>query len=186
MEVHTMVDQLSTSMGPPVALALIALLFLTGCQPSRTPEAGPETTPAASLPAEPSATEISPTLTKGKGNADVLHVRAVQARDGTWTFHVTVQHPDTGWEDYADGWDVLTPGGTVLKPDPDSPFTRLLLHPHENEQPFTRSQSGIVIPPGVTEVRVRAHALVDGYGGREVVVDLTMDVGESFEVERSP
>jgi hypothetical protein len=99
---------------------------------------------------------------------------------------VTVQHPDTGWEDYADGWDVLTPAGTVLKPDPDSPFTRLLLHPHENEQPFTRSQSGIDIPSDVTEVRVRAHDLVDGYGGREVVVDLTADVGESFEVERSP
>jgi hypothetical protein len=115
-----------------------------------------------------------------------MHVRAVEAAGGTWTFHVTVQHPDTGWEDYADGWDVLTPDGTALKPDPDSPFTRLLLHPHENEQPFTRSQSGIVIPPGVTLVRVRAHDLVDGFGGREVVVDLTATSGEDFEVERSP
>jgi len=123
---------------------------------------------------------------EGQGNADVLHVRAVQASDGTWTFHVTVAHPDTGWEDYADGWDVLTPAGTVLKPDPGSPFTRLLLHPHESEQPFTRSQSGIAIPPGVSQVRVRAHDLVDGYGGREVWVDLTVESGEDFEVEASP
>jgi hypothetical protein len=121
-----------------------------------------------------------------RGNADVLKVRAVQSSGNTWTFHVTVEHPDTGWEDYADGWDVVTPNGTVLKPDPDSPFTRLLLHPHENEQPFTRSQSGIVIPAGVTQVRVRAHDLVDGYGGREVVVDLTVPSGENFEVERTP
>jgi hypothetical protein len=113
-------------------------------------------------------------------------VRAVEAADGAWTFHVAVQHPDTGWEDYADGWDVLTPDGTVLKPDPDSPFTRLLLHPHENEQPFTRSQSGIVIPSGVIQVRVRAHDLVDGFGGREVVLDLTTLSGEDFEVERRP
>jgi hypothetical protein len=116
----------------------------------------------------------------------VQHVRAVQSVDGDWTFHVTVQHPDIGWEDYADGWDVVMPDGTTLKPDPDSPFTRLLLHPHVNEQPFTRSQSGIVIPPDVTQVRVRAHDLVDGYGGREVLVDLTVSSGPGFEVERAP
>jgi hypothetical protein len=99
---------------------------------------------------------------------------------------VTVEHPDTGWEDYADGWDVVAPDDTVLKPDPESPFTRLLLHPHENEQPFTRSQSNIVIPEGVTQVRVRAHDLVDGFGGREVQVDLTVTAGDGFEVERNP
>lgn len=120
------------------------------------------------------------------GNADVLHVRAVQAADGSWTFHVTVQHPDTGWQDYADGWDVVTPDGTVLKPDPDSPFTRLLLHPHAEEQPFTRSQSGIVVPESTTRVQVRAHDLVDGFGGQEVTVDLTASAGPGFEVERQP
>jgi hypothetical protein len=120
----------------------------------------------------------------GEANADVTYVRAVEDADGTWTFHVTVEHPDTGWEDYADGWDVVTPGGEVLKPDPGAMFTRTLLHPHENEQPFTRSQSGITIPEGVTQVRVRAHDLVDGYGGREVVVDLEAGSGPDFEVER--
>jgi hypothetical protein len=74
----------------------------------------------------------------------------------------------------------------VLKPDPDSPFTRLLLHPHESEQPFTRSQSGIAVPPDVAQVHVRAHDLVDGYGGREVVVDLTTPSGPDFEVVRQP
>ena len=123
-------------------------------------------------------------VTDDRGNADVVYVRAVQTNGGTWTFHVTVQHPDTGWEDYADGWDVVTPDGNVLKTDPDDPFTRLLLHPHENEQPFTRSQSGVEIPDGVTQVRVRAHDLVDGYGGREVVVDLTVSSGADFEVQR--
>jgi hypothetical protein len=127
----------------------------------------------------------------GGGNADVVQVRAVQT-DGpppgegasTWTFHVTVEHPDTGWEDYADGWDVVTPDGTVLKPGAESGFTRTLLHPHVDEQPFTRSQSGIVIPEGVTQVRVRAHDIVDGYGGQEVVVDLTASAGPNFEVEK--
>ena len=72
----------------------------------------------------------------------------------------------------------------MLKVSADDPFTRLLLHPHENEQPFTRSQSGIVVPDGVTTVTVRAHDLVDGFGGREISVDLTVERGPDFEVER--
>jgi len=72
----------------------------------------------------------------------------------------------------------------VLKPDPQSQFTRTLLHPHVDEQPFTRSQSGIAIPAGVDQVRVRAHDLVHGFGGREVVVDLTAVAGPNFEIER--
>jgi hypothetical protein len=131
----------------------------------------------------PSAPTPAPTI-GARANADVEYVRAVESADGTWAFYVTVRHPDTGWDDYADGWDVLTPDATVLKPDPDSPFTRLLLHPHENEQPFTRSQSGIVIPSGIDHVRVRAHDLVDGYGGREVTVDLTSEADTDFEVKR--
>ena len=82
--------------------------------------------------------------------------------------------------------DVVLPDGTVVRPDPDSPFTRLLLHPHETEQPFTRSQGGIVIPDGVTQVTVRAHDLVDGFGGQEVMVDLTAASGPDFEVMRAP
>ena len=116
-------------------------------------------------------------------DADVLFVRAAQAENGTWTFHVTVEHPDNGWENYTDGWDVVTPEGTVIRPDPGSPFTRLLLHPHDNEQPFTRSQSGIKLPAGVTTVTVRAHDLVDGFGGQEVLVDLSVAEGENFTVE---
>lgn len=118
------------------------------------------------------------------GNADVEFVRAIQASDGTWRFDVTVRHPDIGWEDYADGWDVVLPDGTILKVNPADTFTRLLLHPHETEQPFTRSQSGLAIPEGVSSVRVRAHDLVDGWGGREIVVDLTQDAGEGFEIVR--
>jgi hypothetical protein len=185
-----------------LGLAVIGILTI-GCQSTSTPTAAPTVTSPSPMLGEATATlEPAPTLTlprptdmstepttsisadTGAGNADVLFVRAVQAADGTWTFHVTVEHPDTGWEDYADGWDVVVPDGEVLKPDPDSPFTRLLLHPHENEQPFTRSQSQIAIPDGVDQVRVRAHDLVDGYGGREVVVDLTATSGPDFEVER--
>lgn len=122
----------------------------------------------------------------GSNNADanVEFVRAVLASDGSWIFHVTVRHPDTGWEDYADGWDIVTTNGSVLKTNEGDPFTRLLLHPHENEQPFTRSQSGILVPEGVSKVTVRAHDIVDGFGGREVEVDLLKESGPDFQVEK--
>ena len=85
---------------------------------------------------------------------------------------------------YADGWDVVSPDGSVLKVNQGDPFTRLLLHPHENEQPFTRSQSSIIIPPGTEWVRVRAHDLVAGYGGVEIMVDLNRESGPGYQVDR--
>lgn len=170
-----------------LALLLLAAL-LQGCLDTVTPAAAttvpfPSTAVQTASVPDPTETAMPPSLQRG-GNADVLHVRAVQAADGSWTFFVTVTHADTGWDDYADGWDVVTPDGHVLKPDPDGAFTRTLTHPHEDEQPFTRSQANILIPAGVTQVRVRAHDLVDGFGGRQVVVDLTSSTGLDFEVER--
>jgi hypothetical protein len=177
-----------------VGLVSVAALALGACSSAAaTATPGPrapsiptldERTSTPTNPTGPAPTPSAQPTSGQVGNADVLHVKAEQTGDRTWTFFVTVRHPDTGWEDYADGWDVVTPDGQVLKPDPDGPFTRELLHPHVDEQPFTRSQAGIVIPEDVTQVRVRAHDLVDGYGGREVVVDLTQDAGPDFEIER--
>jgi len=100
------------------------------------------------------------------GEADVLAVEAALAGDGTYRFDVTVEHADTGWEHYADAWEVVAPDGTVLG-------TRTLLHPHVDEQPFTRSLTGVAIPDGTTEVTIRAHDSVDGLGGKEVTVELS-------------
>ena len=189
-------------------VALFALLLLVACRPvarshptpmtsTSTPisPAAPSATLTATSTPTPSAIPSQPTATlpvtstplptsssERVADANVLYVEAVRTPDGSWTFHVTVEHPDIGWDDYVDGWDIVTPAGTVIKPDPDSPFTRLLLHPHTDEQPFTRSQSGIVIPSDVTQVLVRAHDLIDGYGGREVLVDLTVSSGTDFEI----
>jgi len=70
---------------------------------------------------------------------------------------------DTGWDHYADSWEILNPEGEVLT-------TRVLMHPHVNEQPFTRSLSGVPIPKGFHEVTVRGHDSVHGYGGKEIKV----------------
>lgn len=111
-------------------------------------------------------------LSLAAGNADVLEVTTRSTGPDEWYFNVTVQHPDTGWEDYADGWDVVLPDGTVVKPSESEMFTRTLWHPHVNEQPFTRSQGGIRTPSGVKQVTVRAHDKRDGFGGKSEIVIL--------------
>ena len=101
--------------------------------------------------------------TASAGEADVEQVRIAEESGGTYRFHVTVRHADAGWKHYADKWDVVAPSGKILG-------TRVLLHPHELEQPFTRSLSGVRVPRGVTRVTVRAHDKVDGYGGEVITV----------------
>lgn len=121
---------------------------------------------------------------ENQSDANVTFVRIVVDDEGGWTFFVTLEHADIGWDDYADGWDVVTQKGDVLKADPNDAFTRVLLHPHVAEQPFTRSQSGITIPFETTSVTVRAHDSVDGFGGQEIIVDLGNDIGAGYKIER--
>lgn len=86
----------------------------------------------------------------------VTDVRVTPQGDG-WRFDVTVRHEDSGWDHYADGWYVLTPEGAELG-------HRKLLHPHQNEQPFTRSLSGVQIPESLKKVHVQANDSVHGRG----------------------
>jgi hypothetical protein len=81
------------------------------------------------------------------------------------TFTVTLQHADQGWNHYANQWDVFTLDNQLLK-------SRVLYHPHVDEQPFTRSLSGVVIPEGVSRVKIRAKDTVHGYSSQEFMVDL--------------
>jgi hypothetical protein len=97
------------------------------------------------------------------GEADVIEVIVTHTGDGTYKFNVTVRHTDDGWKHYADKWDVMAPDGTVLG-------TRILAHPHVDEQPFTRSLAGVKIPEDIDAVTVRAHDLAHGYGGKTVKV----------------
>jgi hypothetical protein len=106
---------------------------------------------------------FSPALYAGK--ADVEKVKVFCPIPESCTFNVTVRHADTGWKHYANQWDVVAPDGTVLG-------TRVLYHPHVDEQPFTRSLSNVQIPAGVSKVTVRARDLVHGWGGKEMVVEL--------------
>lgn len=100
--------------------------------------------------------------------ADPAQVVGVEATPGTngWRFDVAIAHPDTGWDDYADGWRVELADGTIVGERP-------LAHPHVNEQPFTRSTSGVVIPDGTAQVYIRARTNVEGWGEETTPFDLS-------------
>jgi hypothetical protein len=104
-------------------------------------------------------------LPAAAGNADVVAVQVRRAAQGVFDFDVTVRSRDTGWNAYADLLEVLGPDGTVLG-------RRVLEHPHDDEQPFTRDVYGVRIPAGLATVRVRARFKPTGFGGEEKAVTL--------------
>ena len=108
---------------------------------------------------------VSALLPALAGEADIVKVKASQGSKGKWTFHVTVRHGDTGWEHFANRWEVLSTEREILE-------TRVLAHPHEHEQPFTRSLSGIALPKGTKAVIIRAHDSQHNYGGKEILYRL--------------
>jgi len=99
------------------------------------------------------------------GEADVEAVDVRCTSPPGCTFDVTVRHADEGWDHFADRWEIVGPGGEVLA-------TRVLRHPHVDEQPFTRSLPNVPIPNGVSEVTVRAHDSVHGLGGRATTASI--------------
>ena len=99
------------------------------------------------------------------GEADVIAVEITATGSNTYRVEVTVRHADEGWDHYANKWEVVAPDGKVLG-------TRVLYHPHVDEQPFTRSLSAIEIPEGINSVILRAYDLVHDAGGAEIAVDV--------------
>ena len=74
---------------------------------------------------------------------------------------MTLLHADTGWDDYADAWEVLDAEGNTLG-------VRVLAHPHVEEQPFTRSLGGVAIGADTTEVMIEARDNVGGWSGERI------------------
>ncbi|MFL4469245.1 hypothetical protein ACERZ8_04925 [Tateyamaria armeniaca] len=104
----------------------------------------------------------SPALAEDPVIEDVAVTRTAPE---TYRFSVTIRHPDTGWDHYADGWRVLDMNGNELG-------MRVLFHPHVDEQPFTRSLDGVKIPAGTGQVQVQARDLPAGWNEGTVIVDL--------------
>ena len=98
------------------------------------------------------------------GEVKIVAAKAT-SNGGEYSFSVTLRHADSGWKHYADQWRVLAPDGTVLG-------TRVLFHPHVDEQPFTRGMSGVKVPTGIKRVFIEARDSVSGVSPKTFAVDL--------------
>ena len=108
------------------------------------------------------ADDVRTTVGSVEGCADVINA-AVERTGDRFVVTATVQSADTGWDRYADAWEVRTPDGGVLG-------VRALAHPHVDEQPFTRALTDVEIPEAVTIVEIAARDSVVGFCGATVLV----------------
>ena len=107
---------------------------------------------------------------------EIVQVEFVKS-GSSWRVNTTLKHDDTGWEHYADAWRVVAENGDKLG-------ERILFHPHENEQPFTRSLPRLTIPDKTKIVYVEAHDKKHGWSKQRVRIDLTKSTGDRYQVRR--
>lgn len=99
------------------------------------------------------------------GEVKIENVVVKELSENSYRFSVTLLHADTGWDHYADEWQVIDAEENILG-------SRILAHPHVNEQPFTRSSGPITIPANLTTVYIRAKDNVDGWATKQFEVKL--------------
>lgn len=121
-----------------LSILMSTLLFITSC--SSDENSNPQETQA----------EVTATL-----QASITSV-ATSGGEENYTFSVGIASPDTGCEQYADWWEVITEDGTLI-------YRRILAHSHVNEQPFVRSGGTVSIAANQVVI-VRAHMNTSGYG----------------------
>ncbi|MDC9728011.1 MAG: hypothetical protein PSN04_01625 [Methyloprofundus sp.] len=109
------------------------------------------------------------------GEVSILAAEFLKTNNN-WRVNVTLKHGDTGWDHYANIWQITDVNGNVLA-------SRLLQHPHVNEQPFTRALSGVSIPKGSTKLYIEAHDKVHGWAKNKLSIDLNKATEGYLKVE---
>jgi len=152
-----------TRPGFAVVLVGMVLGFVSGCGV----DPNPGTSQPGSTAASTTADAVAPNNHDDSSSQfpDVIDAQAIYDDNQTWTFSATLSSPYDSEERYADAWRVMGKDGTVYG-------VRELLHHHGNEQPFTRSQSGVHIPAEVAQVIIQGRDLVNGWGGATTTIDL--------------
>lgn len=112
------------------------------------------------------ATFAALNLATGAGAEAPKVASASIVQDGAgWTVRALIRHPDSGWDHYASGWQVLAPDGTVLG------FAEIT-HPHLEGEPIQEELTGITLPDGADHLMIRVRCTLDGWSARFFRLDL--------------
>ena len=142
-------------------MSLCMAVLVSGCNPLIRAGLEIATMPVdTTTQAEESAVEP---VSGGDQFPDVIGVELRPLGAGRYDVSVTISSPYDSPQRYADGWRVTDGAGNILG-------THTLLHDHAGEQPFTRTESGLEIPAGVTEITVQGRDQANGYGGLSMTV----------------
>ncbi|GAC1655093.1 MAG: hypothetical protein NVS4B8_30260 [Herpetosiphon sp.] len=149
-------------------LSLIAcgMPAATGGSPRVATTAAVPSTAASALPAQarPNATAtMSGVSASGQRFPDILAATLTRSGAGTYELAVTIASSYDTAQRYADGWRVLGPDRQLLG-------EHSLTHDHATEQPFTRTQSGLMLPPTITTITIEGRDKSNGYGGKTVTI----------------
>jgi len=154
-----------------VLLAAIVLsVILAGCgsDTAREVASGDDATTESDTPPEtttpPGASDDEEDATDEQRFPDVIDAELEQDGDA-YRLSATLSSPYDTPDRYADAFRAVAEDGTVLG-------VRELAHDHANEQPFTRSLTGLEIPDGVTRITVEGRDQAYGWGGDTVEVEV--------------
>jgi hypothetical protein len=107
----------------------------------------------------------------GPADADAARITNVQVKrdspDQAGIFHikVTIEHNDTGWDDYVESWEVFGPEGQVLG-------VRPFFEPELERGKTVSALAGVVIPSDIKTVTIRARSHPQGFEGSPVEADI--------------
>jgi hypothetical protein len=97
--------------------------------------------------------------------ADVQIKRDSPEQTGIYHIRVTIEHEDTGWDDYVEAWEIYDPDGKIMA-------VRPFFEPELDQQKTVSALAGVVIPVDVKTVTIRARAHPVGLAGDPVEIQI--------------
>ncbi len=106
---------------------------------------------------DPTAPEIDEEDITFSADSSVIVVEVTSSgSENNYNFSTKLESPDTGCDQYADWWEVITEEGDLV-------YRRNLGHSHVNEQPFSRSGGPVKVDADQVLI-IRGHMNNYGYG----------------------
>ena len=116
----------------PFAVWASFALLLAACN-SLAPKTSDEASSKPSTQASQATAQTAAPMNQANASAiAAVEDVSVSGDPGRYQFAVTIRSDETGCDQYADWWEVVSESGDLL-------YRRILAHSHVDEQPFARS-----------------------------------------------